>query len=484
VHAVNGFGLGPDAASAPVRVDGAPVTYLSSILADAPSLLWRYGERSGARIADSSGHGRDGRYVLDNFVNDGVLLNRPSALANDPDTAFGKADTYHYYGATFARALKADGLPGGNTERTVECWLRFSNTVVLASYGGFAVTATSRALSVSGAGGGVSIPVADLSLTDGRWHHVAVTYDGARFTGYVDGGRVGSADAPAAMTTTTAGGLEAGAIPTGQSSGYFDELAIYPSALGAARVRAHFDDSGNSLPSPPPDLQVAATAAQPNRISVSWSPSTGGAPPDQRVVESYVVTAYTGAQVRGSKSVSGAVSQAVLTGLPGDRDYTVKVHATNGFGAGADATSATVRVAGAHETYASAVIADDPALYWRYNEPSGALIGDSSRHRHDGYYVLDNFVNNGVDLNRPGALADGDTAFGKGQTYHYYGATFARALKAEGLPAGNAERTVEGWVKFSSAVVIASYGGFAVTAGPRTITISTGTVGLSVGTGS
>jgi uncharacterized repeat protein (TIGR01451 family) len=481
VRAVNGFGSGPEAAATAQTVAGATETYAGTVAADGPALWWRYGEPGGTLVADASGRGHDGRYVLDNFVNNGVDRGVVGALANDPDPAFGRGgSTYHYYGATFARALDAEGLPGGDEPRTVEAWVRFNNTVVLARWGGFSVGAVGNALTITGAGPEQRIHVTELSLTDGRWHHVAVTYDGERLTGYVDGARVGDVAAPEPMATPTSGGFEAGIIPTGQSNGFFDELAVFPAALTDEQVAARFVASGNRRPDAAPDVVATTSPAFPNRVSVSWSPASAGAPASQQAVEHYRVVARRGDTVHGAVSVAGNQTQVVVSGLPAGDGYVVEVTGVNGFGYGAPSPAAPVEVTGAERTYASAVVESGPSLYWRYGEPTGTLIADASGRGHDGRYVLDNFVNNGVDLGVPGAVAnDPDTAFGRSRsTYHYYGATFARALNARGLPGGDEPRTVGGWVRFSNTVVLARWGGFSVGAVADALTITTGSESL------
>ena len=78
VRAVNGFGRGPAASTEALSVSGAPQTYAAAITNSRPNLYWRFGDRSGTRVADASGAARDGQYVLDNFVNEGVDLNVPA----------------------------------------------------------------------------------------------------------------------------------------------------------------------------------------------------------------------------------------------------------------------------------------------------------------------------------------------------------------------------------------------------------------------
>jgi hypothetical protein len=84
------------------------------------------------------------------------------------------------------------------------------------------------------------------SLSDGAWHHLVVTYDGATsISAYVDGGAVGSAQATSGVLATVLdlSGFEVGrdnAATPAFFSGTLDEAAVYGAALNADRVSAHF----------------------------------------------------------------------------------------------------------------------------------------------------------------------------------------------------------------------------------------------------
>jgi Concanavalin A-like lectin/glucanases superfamily len=77
-------------------------------------------------------------------------------------------------------------------------------------------------------------------VDDGAWHHVVVVFDrDAGITVYVDG--VGRFTAGAFTGVID----NSGPFLIGKSTGYgyfggtIDEVAVYPSALSAARVQAH-----------------------------------------------------------------------------------------------------------------------------------------------------------------------------------------------------------------------------------------------------
>jgi hypothetical protein len=101
------------------------------------------------------------------------------------------------------------------------------------------------------------------------------------------------------------------------------------------------------------------------------------------------------------------------------------------------ATASSAEVACAD--YPAAVLDDDPAGYWRFGEPSGTTMVDSSGHGNTGTYI------GGVTLGQPGALAaDPNTAA------LYDGINDqGRVPDSNSLDVGNSF-TAEGWIKRSS----------------------------------
>jgi hypothetical protein len=219
------------------------VTYDATIRADGPTIFWRLGEANGlAGAADASGSGHTGAYA-----STGVAYGVAGALVNDSDTAV------TLDGAAGAiQETSGGGVPVGSTARSLEIWFRTSTATPqpLFNYG----TAGSLSqLAVYLAGAQVQVkdgtdPVlaftAASSLADGAWHHLVVTYDGTTSIAvYVDGAAVGSAQATSGTLATVldATGLEVGRDNApGFFSGTLDEAAVYPTALSAAKVAAHF----------------------------------------------------------------------------------------------------------------------------------------------------------------------------------------------------------------------------------------------------
>jgi CUB/sushi domain-containing protein len=89
-----------------------------------------------------------------------------------------------------------------------------------------------------------------VKLNDGLWHHLAVTWtsSGGAVRVYKDGALAFSGTLRSGTTLTSGGALVLGqdqdsvngGFETAQAfPGQLDELALYPTALSAARVQAH-----------------------------------------------------------------------------------------------------------------------------------------------------------------------------------------------------------------------------------------------------
>jgi hypothetical protein len=240
VRAANGFGSGPESAeSNVVTPSGAASTYASTVLGDGPSVYYRLGEGSGVVAADSSGHGHDAGFGSE------AGLGASGALVGDVNTA---ASLDH--SGVVAQALPGDGLPVGHSPRTGEVWFNTTDTnqdfLSYGSTGEFDVyMPTSNQLEVMGHTFTTPAPV-----DDGAWHLVDVTYDGTlTVTLYLDGQLVGSATVKKLLNTVIdpTHGFEIGNDVDDSShwfDGSLDEVAVYPVALSAGQVSAHFAASG------------------------------------------------------------------------------------------------------------------------------------------------------------------------------------------------------------------------------------------------
>ncbi|ADB31813.1 LamG domain protein jellyroll fold domain protein [Kribbella flavida DSM 17836] len=231
--------------SDPITVAGTTATAYDELLkADGPQAFWRLGEASGTTTSvDASGQSNNGTYT-------GVTLGTAGAIAGN--TA-----------ATTTSSGRMVGEKGFSMPQqfTVEAWVKQSSLRGgrIIGFGG------SRTGNSSGGGdrmlylrsnGAIIFGVNDgsqrtLTSTSGKndsqWHHVVGTYDNGAMKLYVDGVLAGSQTVGTAALyygwwrvgydniSSWAGG---GATQTGM---VIDEAAVYPYALDAGQVQAHYD---------------------------------------------------------------------------------------------------------------------------------------------------------------------------------------------------------------------------------------------------
>lgn len=211
--------------------------YRQAILADAPIAYWRLGETNG-QAADSSGGGHP------STIANAVAYSVGGALTGDSDTALGFNGTSSYVSVPYAAGL----VP--TFAFSLEIWLKTgSNPGLIAvllddENGAFAKGAK---LNYDATGHANFQLDPTYSITSGvlslnTWHHVVGTYDGTYQRLYVDGVLAAGPTANPYIPND-GGAITVGAITNGTSNfwnGKLDEAAIYPAALTAARIQAHF----------------------------------------------------------------------------------------------------------------------------------------------------------------------------------------------------------------------------------------------------
>ncbi|MDQ6838192.1 MAG: hypothetical protein M3137_07660 [Actinomycetota bacterium] len=249
----------PAATPGPLSVASASASpsYKSAVLADGPSVYFRLDESSGLTAADSSGKGHPGTYQA------GIGLGSTGALIGDSDAAI------HTNGASVVAS--DTGLPSGASPVTVEFWERGPQyNGVLFRYGSaFSVRSAPDpgghdrlAFETATSGCCVAGAFTPYQISDGNWHQIAVTYDGSQMSFYVDGQVIGGG-VVGALATTLGAGLQFGA----GFAGDVDELSVYPSALGAGSIKAHYQASRSASTQAaawaPPSLDFGAVVSQP-----------------------------------------------------------------------------------------------------------------------------------------------------------------------------------------------------------------------------
>lgn len=265
--------------------------YGQAVLADAPSAYYRLDEAGGATMCDASSAATDGTYAA------GVQYGVAGALGSTPDTAVAAADPSSGIGT---------GGPGvtGAHSFTLEGWFRSGGTIQnqalvamgTAAQGQIAGLTTWSNVGTTSYGTDVGTKGASeigldtysssnhwdtspvgVDIWDGRWHHLAVTYDQSanQVAAYADGKALPS------ETPSTTLNLGAGPIRLGgwvdqdlnkPLSGSEDEAAVYPTALSADRIAAHYQAA--AAPGPGPGPTPGGKRATGLLVSCSYSYAT------------------------------------------------------------------------------------------------------------------------------------------------------------------------------------------------------------------
>ena len=242
--------------------------YSDAIKADHPDEYYRLDESSGATSAyDSIGFN-------DLATGTGVTRGATGAMTNDTDAAA------TFDGTANGLAASQTSIAGPNTFTTEE-WIKTTTTSggKIIGFGG-SNTGNSgsydRHVYMDNAGhiyfgvytGNTQTVSSANTYNDGAWHLITASMSSAGMRLSVDGKVVGArADTTAGQVYNgywRVGGDSIGGWPGQPSSSYFagtiDDVAIYPTALTAQQVAAHYQASGraNPLPQAPADAYGAA----------------------------------------------------------------------------------------------------------------------------------------------------------------------------------------------------------------------------------
>jgi hypothetical protein len=246
----------PASASVTVSATSPSVSYPQAVLADKPSFFWRLSETSGSTAADSSPNGFNGMYEP------GTTQGAPGPIAGSPATATG------FDGRT-GLVTSASQVTGPQTF-SVELWFTTTTSTGGKLIGfGSAQTGTSSSYDrhvymmndgqlVFGAGQTNTIETPEV-YNDHQWHYVVATLSPtAGMSLYLDGQLAGTN--PATLANGFTGYWRVGGDnlngwnldplrPNSQGltepnsyffAGTIGDVAVYPSALSAAQVAAHY----------------------------------------------------------------------------------------------------------------------------------------------------------------------------------------------------------------------------------------------------
>jgi Concanavalin A-like lectin/glucanases superfamily/Calcineurin-like phosphoesterase len=217
-----------------------PLAYRSVVLADSPVSYWRLGEASGTTAVDELG-ANPGTYS-------NVTLNQPGALTTDtnPSASFNGTSSY-------ARVPSSSSLDMTSAV-TVEFWAKrrtISNgyQVIVGKPGNgqskfenYAVWLFNNKYQAFFGNGTSYVTALTPAVNDTNWHYVVATDDGSTVRIYLDGALKASTPTTLALTPNP-NPLNIGRTNSGNPyffNGWLDEVAIYPTALSATAIRAHY----------------------------------------------------------------------------------------------------------------------------------------------------------------------------------------------------------------------------------------------------
>lgn len=210
-------------------------SYGLEVLYDQPLAFWRLSETSGTVAAGQSSNYVDGAYAGGYTQGvTGPLTDRLSA------TLFNGSSGYIDLSAFMASIEPTVAF-------SLECWFKTSTdskTIFGANTKGISLfmNGSNKLTGRFNNGTSNSSVTSALTVTDNVYHHAVLTYDGATLTLYLDGASNGTPTAVA--TTVSYAGVTAISIgATGGASAFFSgqiaDVAIYDTALSAARVAIH-----------------------------------------------------------------------------------------------------------------------------------------------------------------------------------------------------------------------------------------------------
>ena len=215
------------------------LSYEDTILRDSPSYYWNLNEESGLVANDSVGgaHGT---------ISGGVTLNQSGAV--------GKGMLFD--GSAGSKIVTSVNIPV-TPIMTIEAWAKRSTSAdysPIFSNRGSAIAGTTRTIMLINYSSKAAyysqhanpnLLTGTKLISDGQWHHVVLVINPPIVTIYVDG-ILDATQNPFIWTTTTVipafgwigNDIEGSAPPW---NGLIDEIAIYPYALSAQQIKAHFD---------------------------------------------------------------------------------------------------------------------------------------------------------------------------------------------------------------------------------------------------
>ncbi|HEV8250104.1 MAG TPA: LamG-like jellyroll fold domain-containing protein, partial [Gaiellaceae bacterium] len=311
--------------------------YLTEVLADSPRAYWRLGEAAGSTTAADETGTNPGSYQ------GGVTLGQPGALTTGSNTSAS------FDGVDDTVTVPSSSSLNLTTAVTLEAWVKRTRSGawqnIVAKSGSNATATQNYALWLNTSNqpvayfgnGSSSFAVTATAAIDTNWHHVAVTNDNSTAKLYVDGVLVRSATATTQLTANSQ------SLTIGRSTdnvrifgGQLDEVAVYGTALSAARIQAHYAAATTADTTPPAvTLTTPADGALTDNATPTFSGAAGIDSGDSSTV---TVKVYAGSAVSGSPlqtlttTQSGGSWSVVASSPLEDGTYTAQAEQADTFG--------------------------------------------------------------------------------------------------------------------------------------------------------
>jgi hypothetical protein len=217
----------------------AATTYSQEVTADTPVSWWRLGEASGTTAADAR-NANPGTFV------NGPTLGAASLLGSDSANKAVSFDGVNDHVLVPSSTSLRLGSP-----LSLEAWIKPTSIPATGSFASVLTKADSYSLQFNGprleftvmqSGARKRLQAAAGAVVAGTKYHVVGTYDGTTQRLYLNGAQVASV-ALTGPATANGNSLYIASWNGGSefAQGTIDEVAIYPTALSAARVLAHYN---------------------------------------------------------------------------------------------------------------------------------------------------------------------------------------------------------------------------------------------------
>jgi hypothetical protein len=229
------------------------MTYEAAVLGDSPTLLWMLAETTGTTAADATGNGNDGTYT-----DTGVTLAQPgppgvsaAAAEFDGSAGFAYSNSDIYSPSTAGEIWFSSSSADGGTIMSGNAWI-----VALGDDG--------RITYLVYDGENLNTCQSAATFGDGGWHYIVATYDSGTtaMTLYADGAQVAEGTSATMANSPGSPVYSAGYEDQDVSSspllaGTVSAYAVYPAALTADQVTAHYDAAVGAPPSSPSGLLMS-----------------------------------------------------------------------------------------------------------------------------------------------------------------------------------------------------------------------------------